>query len=155
MMSQFVLVGRLMCWFAMLLSTYPPRTADGFEPSSGPTIYKSLSPHKAEDLKQFDCPSKCLIIVSSITGLFREHIPLFRLLFPPFQKYITKGYVSKEDAGQRLGSALSFLRSATTTYFKMLQLTDENPPQPWEMPAISHHAFVQQQWTSSKHSKCA
>ncbi|KAK2639119.1 hypothetical protein Ddye_026914 [Dipteronia dyeriana] len=25
------------------------------------------------------------------TGLFREHIPLFRLLFPPFQKYITKG----------------------------------------------------------------
>ena len=23
------------------------------------------------------------------TGLFREHIPLFRLLFPPFQKFIT------------------------------------------------------------------
>ncbi|XWS11069.1 hypothetical protein CRYUN_Cryun38cG0052000 [Craigia yunnanensis] len=23
------------------------------------------------------------------TGLFREQIPLFRLLFPPFQKYIT------------------------------------------------------------------
>lgn len=36
------------------------------------------------------------------TGLFREHIPLFRLLFPPFQKYITKGYVSEEDAGKRL-----------------------------------------------------
>ncbi|XWS68616.1 hypothetical protein CRYUN_Cryun04dG0105800 [Craigia yunnanensis] len=35
------------------------------------------------------------------TGLFREHIPLFRLLFPPFQKYITKGYVS-EEAGSRL-----------------------------------------------------
>lgn len=31
------------------------------------------------------------------TGLFREHIPLFRLLFPPFQKYITKGYVSEEE----------------------------------------------------------
>ncbi|XWS39473.1 hypothetical protein CRYUN_Cryun18bG0057600 [Craigia yunnanensis] len=30
------------------------------------------------------------------TGPFREHIPLFRLLFPPFQKYITKGYVSEE-----------------------------------------------------------
>ncbi|KAJ6894343.1 hypothetical protein NC652_028185 [Populus alba x Populus x berolinensis] len=28
------------------------------------------------------------------TDLFREHIPLFRLLFPPFQKYITKGFVS-------------------------------------------------------------
>lgn len=36
------------------------------------------------------------------TGLFREHIPLFRLLFPPFQKYITKGYVSEEEAGKRL-----------------------------------------------------
>ncbi|TXG50814.1 hypothetical protein EZV62_023338 [Acer yangbiense] len=89
------------------------------------------------------------------TGLFREHIPLFRLLFPPFQMYMTKGHVSEEEAGQRLGSAPSFFRSATTTYFKMLQLTDENPPQPWEMPAISHHAFVQQQWISSKHSKCA
>ncbi|KAI9186564.1 hypothetical protein LWI28_018572 [Acer negundo] len=37
------------------------------------------------------------------TGLFREQIPLFRLLFPPFQKYITKGYVSGDEAGKRLG----------------------------------------------------
>ena len=36
------------------------------------------------------------------TGLFREHIPLFRLLFPPFQRFITKGFVSEEDAGKRL-----------------------------------------------------
>lgn len=36
------------------------------------------------------------------TGLFREHIPLFRLLFPPFQKYITKGYVSEDESGKRL-----------------------------------------------------
>jgi len=36
------------------------------------------------------------------TGLFREHYKLFRTLFPPFQKYITKGYVSEEDAGYRL-----------------------------------------------------
>nr|KJB81924.1 hypothetical protein B456_013G167700 [Gossypium raimondii] len=36
------------------------------------------------------------------TGLFREHIPLFRLLFPPFQKYITKGFVSEDEAGKRL-----------------------------------------------------
>lgn len=36
------------------------------------------------------------------TGLFRERIPLFRLLFPPFQKYITKGYVSEDEAGKRL-----------------------------------------------------
>ncbi|KAI9186548.1 hypothetical protein LWI28_018455 [Acer negundo] len=39
------------------------------------------------------------------TGLFREHIPLFRLLFPPFQKYITKGYVSEDEAGKRLAQA--------------------------------------------------
>ncbi|XWS11063.1 hypothetical protein CRYUN_Cryun38cG0051400 [Craigia yunnanensis] len=38
----------------------------------------------------------------STTGLFREQIPLFRLLFPPFQKYITKGFVSKEEVGKRL-----------------------------------------------------
>lgn len=36
------------------------------------------------------------------TGLFRNHIPLFRTLFPPFQKYITKGYVSEDEAGKRL-----------------------------------------------------
>ncbi|EEF44466.1 protochlorophyllide reductase [Ricinus communis] len=41
------------------------------------------------------------------TGLFREHIPLFRLLFPPFQKYITKGYVSEEVAGKRLAQVVS------------------------------------------------
>ena len=36
------------------------------------------------------------------TGLFREHYGLFRALFPPFQKYVTKGYVSEKDAGDRL-----------------------------------------------------
>ncbi|EPS73076.1 hypothetical protein M569_01677, partial [Genlisea aurea] len=41
------------------------------------------------------------------TGLFREHIPLFRLLFPPFQKYITKGYVSEKEAGERLAQVVS------------------------------------------------
>ncbi|WCJ30686.1 Protochlorophyllide reductase chloroplastic [Euphorbia peplus] len=41
------------------------------------------------------------------TGLFREHIPLFRTLFPPFQKYITKGYVSETDAGKRLAQVVS------------------------------------------------
>ncbi|WVZ66783.1 hypothetical protein U9M48_015959 [Paspalum notatum var. saurae] len=41
------------------------------------------------------------------TGLFREHIPLFRLLLPPFQKYITKGYVSEEEAGKRLAQVVS------------------------------------------------
>lgn len=41
------------------------------------------------------------------TGLFREHIPLFRLLFPPFQKYITKGFVSEAEAGHRLAQVVS------------------------------------------------
>jgi protochlorophyllide reductase len=36
------------------------------------------------------------------TGLFRNHVPLFRKLFPAFQKYVTKGYVSEEEAGKRL-----------------------------------------------------
>ena len=36
------------------------------------------------------------------TGLFRNHVQLFRTLFPPFQKYITKGYVSEVEAGKRL-----------------------------------------------------
>lgn len=40
--------------------------------------------------------------VIATTGLFREHIPLFRLLFPPFQKFITKRYVSEAESGKRL-----------------------------------------------------
>lgn len=41
------------------------------------------------------------------TGLFREHYGLFRTLFPAFQKYVTKGYVSEEEAGRRLASVVS------------------------------------------------
>ncbi|KAL2613054.1 hypothetical protein R1flu_024746 [Riccia fluitans] len=41
------------------------------------------------------------------TGLFRNHVQLFRTLFPPFQKYITKGYVSEEEAGKRLAQVVS------------------------------------------------
>ncbi|XP_020091822.1 protochlorophyllide reductase [Ananas comosus] len=41
------------------------------------------------------------------TGLFREHIPLFRLLFPPFQKFVTKGFVSEEESGKRLAQVVS------------------------------------------------
>ena len=42
------------------------------------------------------------------TGLFRSHVPLFRALFPPFQKYITKGYVSEEEAGKRLAQVWNY-----------------------------------------------
>eukprot|EP01024_Parvocaulis_polyphysoides_P000882 TRINITY_DN1023_c0_g1_i5.p1 TRINITY_DN1023_c0_g1~~TRINITY_DN1023_c0_g1_i5.p1 ORF type:complete len:191 (-),score=39.06 TRINITY_DN1023_c0_g1_i5:217-753(-) len=41
------------------------------------------------------------------TGLFREHYKLFQVLFPPFQKYITKGFVSEEEAGERLAQVMS------------------------------------------------
>jgi protochlorophyllide reductase len=41
------------------------------------------------------------------TGLFREHIPLFRTLFPPFQKYVTKGFVSEAESGKRLAQVVS------------------------------------------------
>ncbi|XP_010675628.2 protochlorophyllide reductase, chloroplastic [Beta vulgaris subsp. vulgaris] len=41
------------------------------------------------------------------TGLFREHIPLFRILFPPFQKFVTKGFVSEDEAGKRLAQVVS------------------------------------------------
>lgn len=41
------------------------------------------------------------------TNLFRNHVPLFRTLFPAFQKNITKGYVSEADAGKRLAQVVS------------------------------------------------
>lgn len=41
------------------------------------------------------------------TGLFREHYSLFKTLFPPFQKYVTKGFVSEEDAGKRLAQVVA------------------------------------------------
>lgn len=48
------------------------------------------------------------------SGLFREHYPAFKTIFPLFQKYVIKGYVSEETAGQRLaqvGAALWGQRS--------------------------------------------
>lgn len=41
------------------------------------------------------------------TGLFREHYPVFRTLFPAFQKYVTKGYVSEAEAGRRLAQVVA------------------------------------------------
>lgn len=41
------------------------------------------------------------------TGLFRSHYGLFKTLFPLFQKYVTKGYVSQEEAGKRLAQVVS------------------------------------------------
>ena len=41
------------------------------------------------------------------TGLFREHYGVFRTLFPLFQKHVTKGYVSEEEAGKRLAQVVS------------------------------------------------
>ncbi|CDN14928.1 Light-dependent protochlorophyllide reductase [Richelia intracellularis] len=41
------------------------------------------------------------------TPLFRNHYKLFQKLFPLFQKYITKGYVSQELAGERVASVVA------------------------------------------------
>lgn len=41
------------------------------------------------------------------TALFRNHYRLFQFLFPIFQKYITKGFVSEELAGERVAEVVS------------------------------------------------
>ncbi|MDJ0797899.1 MAG: protochlorophyllide reductase [Calothrix sp. MO_167.B12] len=41
------------------------------------------------------------------TPLFRNHYRLFQKLFPLFQKYITKGYVSQELAGERVAAVVA------------------------------------------------
>jgi len=41
------------------------------------------------------------------TNLFREKRQWFRWLFPRFQKYVTKGYVSMDEAGERLAQVAS------------------------------------------------
>ena len=38
------------------------------------------------------------------SNLFRNHTPFFRWLFPILQKNVTKGYVSEQEAGERLAS---------------------------------------------------
>ena len=41
------------------------------------------------------------------TALFRDTPPLFQRLFPVFQKYVTKGYVSQELAGRRVADVVT------------------------------------------------
>ena len=41
------------------------------------------------------------------TALFRDTPPLFQRLFPLFQKYVTKGYVSQELAGERVADVVT------------------------------------------------
>ncbi|KAL1515881.1 hypothetical protein AB1Y20_002496 [Prymnesium parvum] len=41
------------------------------------------------------------------TNLFREKREWFRKLFPVFMKYVTGGYVSEEEAGERLAQVIS------------------------------------------------
>jgi len=41
------------------------------------------------------------------TPLFRNHYPLFRTIFPWFQKNITGGYVTQELAGERLAEVMA------------------------------------------------
>ena len=41
------------------------------------------------------------------TALFRDHYPLFQKLFPLFQRYITGGFVSEEEAGKRVAEVVT------------------------------------------------
>lgn len=41
------------------------------------------------------------------SGLFRHAPAAFRLLFPPFQKYVTRGYVTQELAGERVAQVVA------------------------------------------------
>jgi protochlorophyllide reductase len=41
------------------------------------------------------------------TALFRDTPPLFRTIFPWFQKHVTKGYVSQELAGERVAQVVA------------------------------------------------
>lgn len=40
------------------------------------------------------------------TALFRDHYPLFQKIFPIFQKYITGGFVTEEEAGDRVAEVV-------------------------------------------------
>lgn len=40
------------------------------------------------------------------SGLFRESPRLFQIIFPFFQKYITRGFVSEEESGRRVAEVL-------------------------------------------------
>ena len=59
--------------------------------------------------------SKEKIIINSLypgcvadTNLFRDTPWLFRVLFPIFQKFITKGYVSQRVAGERVAQVATY-----------------------------------------------
>ncbi|UFP95161.1 protochlorophyllide reductase [Gloeobacter morelensis] len=41
------------------------------------------------------------------SGLFRESPRLFQVLFPVFQKYVTGGFVSEEEAGRRVAAVVA------------------------------------------------
>lgn len=41
------------------------------------------------------------------TGLFRDHYPVFRLLWPLLMKNVVKSYVSNQEAGQRLAKVVA------------------------------------------------
>eukprot|EP00466_Bigelowiella_natans_P020497 jgi/Bigna1/53786/estExt_Genewise1Plus.C_240075 len=48
-------------------------------------------------------PGRCI----AETALFRDKKPWFRKLFPLFMKYVTGGYVSEPEAGERLAQVVS------------------------------------------------
>lgn len=51
------------------------------------------------------------------TALFREKRPWFRTLFPLFMKYVTGGYVSEEEAGERLAQVITDPRCSKSNIY--------------------------------------
>lgn len=87
--------------------TQPPRNCT--LSSRGRVELPRTGPCAALAARCVEAPSPSPLFAGCIaeTGLFRNHIPLFRTLFPPFQKFVTKGYVSEAEAGRRLAQVVS------------------------------------------------
>eukprot|EP01025_Chloroclados_australasicus_P023864 TRINITY_DN2405_c0_g1_i6.p2 TRINITY_DN2405_c0_g1~~TRINITY_DN2405_c0_g1_i6.p2 ORF type:complete len:401 (-),score=63.67 TRINITY_DN2405_c0_g1_i6:701-1903(-) len=94
---------------------YPNVMINGGE-FEGPKAYKDAKVCNMLTMREFDrrYAKDTGINFSSLypgciaeTGLFRNHVKAFQNLFPVFQKNITQGYVSEDEAGRRLAAVVT------------------------------------------------
>lgn len=94
---------------------YPNVMINGGE-FEGPKAYKDAKVCNMLTMREFDrrYAKDTGITFASLypgciaeTGLFRNHVKAFQVLFPLFQKNITQGYVSEEEAGRRLAKVVA------------------------------------------------
>jgi protochlorophyllide reductase len=63
------------------------------------------------------------------SGLFRECTPFFRRIFPIFQQFITRQYVSNEDAGRRVARVVADPACKTSgAYFRWNKAASTDAP---------------------------